>query len=260
MQNKKDKICDFLQYNYILLFAKILPLPTRQLSERIMIEYSQPNTHKSFHVGHLRNAVFGDSLVRLYKMFGHHDIAANYFGDQGIHVAKCLWNFQRKKLTIDDIPKSGRIDFFGQLYTEAEQLLSCADSNLVDLKKQVDGVLRLLESKNGAQSKNCDNNSNSFDISVKRLWYDSSNMCIAEFEEIYKWLDCHFDHRFLESEFSTSSIDYCRDLLERNILTLDDGAVIADLTSHKLGRLVLIKSNGSGLYATKDLVLAQKKI
>ena len=60
---------------------------------RVMIEYSQPNTHKAFHVGHLRNLCLGDALVRLLRHDGDDVVAANYLGDVGAHIAKCLWWF-----------------------------------------------------------------------------------------------------------------------------------------------------------------------
>ena len=50
-----------------------------------MVEYSQPNTHKAFHVGHMRNVALGDCLVRLYEHCGYDVVAANYFGDEGAH-------------------------------------------------------------------------------------------------------------------------------------------------------------------------------
>ncbi len=64
-------------------------------NERVMIEYSQPNTHKAFHVGHMRNAALGDFLVRIYEHLGYPVTAVNYFGDEGAHVAKCLWWLQK---------------------------------------------------------------------------------------------------------------------------------------------------------------------
>ena len=64
--------------------------------QKIMIEYSQPNTHKIFHVGHMRNVALGDSLIRIYEQLGFPVVAANYFGDEGTHVATCLWQIWRE--------------------------------------------------------------------------------------------------------------------------------------------------------------------
>ena len=66
----------------------------RALSEknqRTMIEYSQPNTHKELHVGHMRNLCLGDALVRMLKYSGGEILTATFPGDMGTHVAKCLW-------------------------------------------------------------------------------------------------------------------------------------------------------------------------
>ncbi|KAG2387677.1 hypothetical protein C9374_001271 [Naegleria lovaniensis] len=73
-------------------------------NENVMIEYSQPNTHKTFHVGHMRNAALGNSLVLLYEWCGYHVHAVNYIGDVGAHIAKCLWYFLYfvKKTTLEE--------------------------------------------------------------------------------------------------------------------------------------------------------------
>ncbi|KAL9644034.1 hypothetical protein ABK040_005502 [Willaertia magna] len=108
-------------------------------NENVMIEYSQPNTHKTFHVGHMRNAALGNSLVLLNEWCGYHVYAVNYIGDVGAHIAKCLWYYLyfEKKTTLEeflalevtreqliemlendrpkDIPK---VEWLGELYTK----------------------------------------------------------------------------------------------------------------------------------------------
>jgi arginyl-tRNA synthetase len=92
--------------------------------QRAMVEYSQPNTHKAFHVGHTRNASLGDSLVRLLEWTGNTVIAANYIGDEGAHVAKCLW-FLRNHYK-GEIPAEKRGEFLGMLYARATEMLDLA--------------------------------------------------------------------------------------------------------------------------------------
>lgn len=96
--------------------------------ERIMIEYSQPNTHKAFHVGHMRNAALGDSLVRTFEALGHPVVAVNYFGDEGAHIAKCLWLLRKRlasgEVKLAEVPEAERAEFLGGLYQEAVELLS----------------------------------------------------------------------------------------------------------------------------------------
>eukprot|EP00817_Percolomonadidae_sp_ATCC50343_P000306 CAMPEP_0117419678 /NCGR_PEP_ID=MMETSP0758-20121206/1187_1 /TAXON_ID=63605 /ORGANISM="Percolomonas cosmopolitus, Strain AE-1 (ATCC 50343)" /LENGTH=943 /DNA_ID=CAMNT_0005200877 /DNA_START=1035 /DNA_END=3863 /DNA_ORIENTATION=+ len=60
-------------------------------TKKVMVEFSQPNTHKAFHVGHMRNVAIGDALIQQLKHEGHQVIAVNYIGDEGTHIAKCLW-------------------------------------------------------------------------------------------------------------------------------------------------------------------------
>src|SRR5690606_34524286 len=64
-------------------------------TDRVMVEYSQPNTHKAFHVGHLRNVCLGNALSRIMKFAGFDVLQANYIGDIGRHVIKTLWCYQR---------------------------------------------------------------------------------------------------------------------------------------------------------------------
>jgi arginyl-tRNA synthetase len=91
--------------------------------ERVMIEYSQPNTHKAFHVGHMRNVALGDCLVRMFEALGNTVIAANYFGDEGAHVAKCLWLLRKRGYDLDrlrkEVPVEARGEWLGEKYTEA---------------------------------------------------------------------------------------------------------------------------------------------
>jgi arginyl-tRNA synthetase len=97
--------------------------------KRLMVEYSQPNTLKAFHVGHTRNVSIGDALVRLNEAVGHHVVAANFFGDEGAHVAKALWmvsEWLRARPTFDldrDVPEAERGEWLGAMYASAVEAL-----------------------------------------------------------------------------------------------------------------------------------------
>jgi arginyl-tRNA synthetase len=97
----------------------------KKKNDKIMIEYSQPNTHKTFHVGHMRNASLGNSLIKLFKFQGYSVTAVNYIGDVGTHIAKCLWyylyHFEKKSEKIEEnIPKGkGKVEFLGECYQHA---------------------------------------------------------------------------------------------------------------------------------------------
>src|SRR5690606_4369942 len=85
---------------------------------RVMIEFSQPNTHKEFHVGHGRNVCLGNALVRLFRYCGYDVVAANYFGDDGTHIARILRYIKAHNLTP---PETGRGEWLGQVYVKAVQ-------------------------------------------------------------------------------------------------------------------------------------------
>eukprot|EP01084_Bolivina_argentea_P077671 140922_1 len=102
-----------------------------QYSIKIAVEYSQPNTHKAFHVGHMRNVALGDCIIRLYKHCGYNTIATNYFGDEGAHVAKCIWLLQREidaaKLDLNKIENNKSInkgEWLGNQYALAVEMLT----------------------------------------------------------------------------------------------------------------------------------------
>ena len=85
--------------------------------EQVMVEYSQPNTHKSFHVGHLRSAILGDSLSRILGFAGYDVVRANYPGDIGLHVIKWLWNYMTRHA--GEKPESDITQWMGDIYVEA---------------------------------------------------------------------------------------------------------------------------------------------
>ena len=89
-------------------------------SDRVMVEYSQPNTHKAFHIGHLRNATLGNTLCRILDLAGFEVQKANYIGDIGMHVIKCLWCYERFHHGEEPEP-SERGRWLGDIYTESDQ-------------------------------------------------------------------------------------------------------------------------------------------
>jgi len=207
--------------------------------EKVMIEYSQPNTHKEFHVGHLRNACIGSALVNLYKYSGNKVIAANYMGDTGTHVSKCLWALQ--KFHKDEEPKDNKANFLGKVYSEAVQKTESDP----ELEKEVSEISQKLETG---------------DKEIKKLWKKTRQWSLDEFERIYKLLGVDFDVFYFESDMEKEGKKMLSKLLENKYIKEDQGAVIADLKEFDLDVLVLIKSDGAALYGIKDIPLAYKKV
>ncbi len=104
-------------------------------TDRVMVEFSQPNTHKAFHVGHLRNAALGDALVRILRFAGYDVLAANYIGDIGLHVIKTLWCYLRFHRG-EEPPRAQRGRWLGEIYTEADRRLNYRQ-DVVDLLNEL---------------------------------------------------------------------------------------------------------------------------
>lgn len=244
---------------------------------QVLLEYAQPNTHKEFHVGHLRNLVLGNALVRILAKNGWKVVPASYHGDVGAHVAKCLWYLFRKyyfsNSKIDDLTLKGATEilskipvelrtgkFLGEIYTAATKSLSEATlvksinvqgtdnfsiKNTIDKKNyEVSQVLIQLEASHPAWTK---------------LWKETRKWSIAEFKEIFSDLGTKIDRQYFESEVVDDGQKIVDELLKKGIAKKSEGAIIVDLESEKLGVFLIRKSDGTSLYATKDLALAKLK-
>jgi len=217
--------------------------PSRNTLERVMIEYSQPNTHKGFHVGHLRNVALGDSLSRIFKYNGYDVVGVNYIGDVGAHIAKCLWFF--RNFNEESPPENFRGEWLGELYFRAIKKLDAADGlQKQKYLKEISLILKKLE----------DN-----DLEFIGEWELTRAWSIEDFNEIYNWLDVKFDHIFYESEVDEEGKEIVIQGLKKGLFVRSEGAVGINLDKEGLGFLMLLKSDGNTLYATKDLALAQLK-
>lgn len=206
--------------------------------KKIMVEYSQPNTHKEFHIGHLRNICIGGALVNLYSAMGYRVISANYIGDIGAHVAKCLWAYLRFHKGVTPPHNKGK--YLGKIYVEAFLKLE----EHPEWQKEVSEILQNLEA---GEKK------------LLSLWKKTRKWSLDEFSRIYQRLGVHFDEYFFESEVEKDGKKLVQELLRSHIAQRSEGAVIVDLEKYGLKKFLILKSDGTSLYATKDLALAQKK-
>ena len=219
------------------------PIAPSSSRDRVMIEYSQPNTHKEFHVGHTRNVCLGSALIKLFRYNGYNVTAVNYLGDEGAHIAKCLWMMKRRNEEPDAGVNKGA--WLGEVYAEASRVLAEAkDATLTQYEAEISEILRGIESKHGDWF---------------TLWQRTRQWSLDAFKDIYDWLGAEFDRDFFESEVSEASQAIVDEYLSRGVFKLDQGAVGIDLSEYKLGFMLARKRDGNTLYATKDLVLARRK-
>ena len=208
--------------------------------EKVMIEHGQANTHKEFHVGHLRNVCLGDSLVRIYRFNGYNVISANYPGDIGTHVAKTLWYYL--KYHKNDALPLNKGKFLGKMYSEASILLE--DNPSDESKKEVSEILQKLEN---------------YDPEIHKIWTETRRWSLDQMEEIFKDLNVKYDVFFFESQVEKDGKKIAKILTDKNLAFENEGALIIDLKEYKLDVFLILKSDGTSLYSTKDLALALKK-
>ena len=94
------------------------------IAETVMVEHSQPNTHKAFHVGHLRNSVLGVAISNILRAAGYPVQDANYIGDIGMHVIKCLWCYEHFHQGEEPAIARTRGRWLGEIYAESDARLN----------------------------------------------------------------------------------------------------------------------------------------
>lgn len=212
---------------------------------KVMIEYSQPNTHKEFHVGHGRNVCLGDSICRLFIYNGYKVVGVNYIGDEGTHIAKCLWGVEHYTGTEKLENMQNKAEWLGQRYVEANTKLKDADdATKLQYNKEVSEILKGIESKSGKYFE---------------TWKTTRQYCLDDFNKVYKWLDVKFDHFFYESDVSDASQKVVDEYIKKGLFVEDKGAIGFDMQDKKLGFFMARKSDGTTPYITKDLALAEVK-
>lgn len=215
--------------------------------QRVMLEFSQPNTHKAFHVGHLRNMILGAALANILEAAGYELIRANYIGDYGKDVMKWMWNYTKRHAG-EQPPASDVTRWMGDLYAEASRELE-ADPN-------GEAEIRDLFAKWEAE-----------DPEVYGLWQLTRQWSLDGFNEIYAQMGISFDRIYFESEMERASKSIVADLIARGIASDEraaGGTVVVNLDEilglkEKFRVLVLLRSDGTSLYGAWDLALALTK-
>jgi len=211
---------------------------------KTIIEFSQPNTHKEMHVGHMRNLCLGDALIKLHRYAGVETIATTFPGDVGTHVAKCLWYY--KKHCKESPPKERKGAWLGTLYTKGNNLLEEQRGSEFEVsnREELTAILKQLHAGSGEYFE---------------LWKETRQWSLDLMNSVYDWANVKFDSWYWESDVDASSVSLVKKYYDKGLFIEDEGAIGIDLKEYKLGFCLLLKSDGTGLYATKDLELARRK-
>ena len=200
--------------------------------KNIIVEYSSPNIAKPFHIGHFRNTVIGRALYNMYKFLGYNTIGINHLGDWGTQFGKLIEGYKLfgAEYNLEENP----IDELTKIYVRINELCKEDESVLEacrdNFKKLEDG-----------------------DEYCTEIWKKFKELSLKEFQRIYDILDVHFDYNTGESFYTDKMPEVVDILRKNNKLVESQGAEIVDLEYKNMSPLMVVKSNGSTTYATRDL-------
>ena len=214
----------------------------------IVVDYGGPNVAKPLHIGHLRSAIIGESLKRLYKFFGYNTIGDIHLGDWGLQMGLIIAELQERQPDLC---------YFDETYTgeypeeapftisELEEIYPAASA-----KKKVDEVFAekahtaTYELQNGRRG-------------YRAIWQHIMKLSVADMTRIYNSLDVHFESWLGESDADPFIPDMIADFKAKGLAVESEGAwviPVAEETDKKeVPPCILVKSDGSAIYATTDL-------
>lgn len=227
--------------------------------QRIMVEYSSPNTNKPLHFGHMRNIFLGNAVSRILKANGHEVIQANLINDRGIHICKSMiaWMQFAKGATPDSSGIKGDhlvgdyyVRFNDAYKKEIEVLMQEGLSQEEAEKKapiyqEAQNLLRLWEAG---------------DPPTLALWKQMNDWVYEGFHSTYQRMGIAFDAWYYESQTYLLGKKIVERGLEKGILfRKEDGSVWVDLTSDGLDQKLLLRGDGTSVYITQDIGTAVLK-
>ena len=201
-------------------------------NKNVIVEYSSPNIAKPFHIGHLRNTVIGSALYNIYKFLDFNTTGINHLGDYGTQFGKMIEGYKRwqDEYDLETNPIDQCMDIYvriNNLCKEDEAVLEACRENF---KKIEDG-----------------------DEEAVALWNKFKDLSLKEFQKIYDLLNVKFDSLNGEAFYSDKMDEVVQRLEKNGALKDSEGAKIVDLEDKGLGVCMIKKSNGSTIYATRDL-------
>ena len=201
-------------------------------NKNVVIDYSSPNIAKPFHIGHLRSTVIGQSLYNIYKFLGYNSIGINHLGDWGTQFGKLIEGYKRwgKEYNIDKNPIDELTKLYVRINEECKKDESVLEECRKNFKKLEDG-----------------------DKTCVELWKKFREVSLKEFQRIYDILGTKFESVCGES-FYTDKMPEIVEMLEKSGKLIESqGAKVVDLEEKNMPPCIIIKSNKSTTYETRDL-------
>ena len=199
--------------------------------KKILVEMSSPNIAKPFGIGHLRSTIIGNSVSKISEFLGFKVIRMNYFGDWGTQFGKLILGYKKfgdsKKL------KSNPMAHLFEVYVKVNEN--------PELEKEAREWFKRLEYG---------------DEEAAAFWNRFRALSILEFQKVYDVLGIKFDVISGESQYNKKMEAVVKELKKKNLLVESEGALVADLREYNLGIVIIQKSDGTTIYATRDIAAA----
>ena len=201
----------------------------------VCIDYSSINIAKPFHIGHLSTTVLGGALYRIFNFLGYNAVGINHLGDYGTQFGKLISAYKRwgDKETIEKGGIRALNELYVKFHQEAEEHPEYDDEARAYFKKIEQG-----------------------DEECQALFHWFKDLTLKDVQRIYDMLDIHFDSYAGESFYSDKMQPVVDELREKNLLVESRGAQVVDLEEYNMPPCIILKSDGSSLYATRDMAAA----
>ncbi len=230
-----------------------------QQGVNVMVEYSSPNTNKPLHLGHLRNNFLGYSIAEILKANGSHVIKSSIVNDRGVHICKSMIAWQL--FANGETPKTNGIKgdhFVGEYYVKFNDEYKRQMEELV-----IGGMGKEEAEKEAPLMKATQQMLLEWEAGkpeVINLWKEMNSWVYEGFDYTYKKIGSDFDKTYYESNTYLLGKSFVEEGLEKGVLfKKEDGSVWIDLTEDGLDEKILLRSDGTSVYITQDLGLAQQK-
>lgn len=223
-------------------------------NKKILVEFTDPNPFKEFHIGHVFSNTIGESICRLLEAQGATVKRADYFGDVGMHVAKSIWGMQKKmkkeKIKIKNLEAKSskeRVKFLGEAYALGAKAYEEEREAQEEIKKINSRVYAHIKAASPQLEE------------IEELFEKGRKWSLDYFETIYSKLGTKFDLYYPESAVGEHGMKIVKEHMDDGIFEQSEGAVIFPGEKYGLHRRVFINSLGLPTYEAKELGLAVKK-
>ncbi len=234
-------------------------VPATTSKQKIMVEYSSPNTNKPLHLGHLRNNFLGWSIAEILKLQGHEVVKTCIVNDRGIHICKSMiaWQLFANGATPESTNKKGD-HFVGDYYVKYNDAYKAEVANLV-----AGGMLQETAEKEASILKGAQEMLLKWeqgDADTLALWKRMNTWVYEGFEVTYKKIGSDFFKTYYESNTYLLGKELVEEGLTKKVFyQKEDSSVWIDLTADGLDEKIVRRKDGTSVYMTQDIGLAQLK-